>query len=171
VWSHAVFARYEVIGSMAAAWQDAIFFSAPDDFGGKLFRFSVEKDDVSVKELWQVPIDSCHGSAVVIGDALYGSGHRQHKPWARIDLTTGKVRYTKEDLQKGAAIHADGRLYALAENGVLALLNPTDTGFETCGKIMLTDGAKKDVWAHPVILDARLYLRYHDTLRCYDIRR
>jgi hypothetical protein len=29
---------------------------------------------------------------------------------------------------------------------------------------------KHDVWAHPVILDGRLYLRYHDTLWCYDVK-
>ncbi len=26
-----------------------------------------------------------------------------------------------------------------------------------------------DAWAHPVLLDGRLYLRYHDTLYCYDV--
>ena len=170
VWTHPVYARYEVIGSMPAAWQDAIFFSAPDDFGGKLFRFAVRGDDVSITELWQAPLDSCHGSAVVVGNALYGSGHRQHRPWACIDLERGKVRYSKEDLQKGAVIHADNRIYALAENGVLALLEPTPNGFEVRGRIMLTDGSRKDAWAHPVILNGRLYLRYHDRLMCYDIR-
>jgi len=29
---------------------------------------------------------------------------------------------------------------------------------------------RKDAWAHPVICDGRLYLRYDDTLSCYDIR-
>jgi len=29
---------------------------------------------------------------------------------------------------------------------------------------------RRDAWAHPVILDGRLYLRYHDTLYCYNIR-
>jgi hypothetical protein len=26
------------------------------------------------------------------------------------------------------------------------------------------------VWAHPVLLDGRLYLRHHDTMWCYDVR-
>jgi hypothetical protein len=27
-----------------------------------------------------------------------------------------------------------------------------------------------DAWAHPVLCDGRLYIRYHDTLWCYDVR-
>ena len=29
---------------------------------------------------------------------------------------------------------------------------------------------KRDVWAHPVICEGRLYLRCRDELSCYDIR-
>ena len=29
----------------------------------------------------------------------------------------------------------------------------------------------KNVWAHPVLCQGRLFLRYHDTLYCYDVRR
>jgi hypothetical protein len=29
---------------------------------------------------------------------------------------------------------------------------------------------KKNVWAHPVLCDGRLYLRYGDTLYCYDVK-
>jgi hypothetical protein len=28
---------------------------------------------------------------------------------------------------------------------------------------------KKDVWAHPVICDGKLYLRYNGELSCYEI--
>ena len=28
----------------------------------------------------------------------------------------------------------------------------------------------RDVWTHPVLHDGRLYLRYHDTLFCYDVK-
>jgi hypothetical protein len=34
---------------------------------------------------------------------------------------------------------------------------------------LLTDRAR-DAWAHPVLCDGRLYLRYHDTLWCYDAK-
>jgi hypothetical protein len=48
------------------------------------------------------------------------------------------------------------------------LQKPAGDRFETVGSFQFADG--KDVWAHPVICNGRLYLRYHDTLSCYDIR-
>jgi hypothetical protein len=50
------------------------------------------------------------------------------------------------------------------------LLHPTATEFEVKGRFRLAMGRDRDAWAHPVILDGRLYLRYHDTLQCHDIR-
>ena len=29
----------------------------------------------------------------------------------------------------------------------------------------------QDAFAHPVVFDGRLYLRYHDTLYCYDVKK
>ena len=34
----------------------------------------------------------------------------------------------------------------------------------------LADASGRDAWAHPVLLHGRLYLRYHDTLWCYDVK-
>ena len=81
--------------------------------------------------------------------------------------------YTTTDLPMGSAIHADGRLYCLSEQGEAALLKPTKTGFEFEGRFRLANSPEKrpDVWPHPVILDGRLYLRYHETLYCYDVKR
>ncbi len=173
MWTQPVYARYEVISSMPAVWNDSVYFSAPDKFGGKFFRVGTGAGDdgIAMHALWNVPVDICQGSAVIVGDRLFAAGHRRHQAWTSVDVKTGEIQCTKDDLHKGAAVHADRRLYALAENGVFALLEPTRDGFESRGEIVLTDGKRKDVWAHPVILDGRLYLRYHDSLWCYDIRR
>jgi hypothetical protein len=52
----------------------------------------------------------------------------------------------------------------------MQLLEPGPAKFETRGRFRLAE-AKNDAWAHPVIHESRLYLRYHDSLFCYDIRR
>ena len=52
----------------------------------------------------------------------------------------------------------------------MALLKPTPTGFEFAGRFQFVKEPNKDVWAHPVILDHKLYLRWQDTLFCYDIK-
>jgi outer membrane protein assembly factor BamB len=67
-------------------------------------------------------------------------------------------------------VYADGRLYCLAEDGRVALLRPTRERFEIVGQFKLLPERVGDVWAHPVLLSGRLYLRYHDNLWCYDVR-
>ena len=41
--------------------------------------------------------------------------------------------------------------------------------FEERGQFRFAE-ARNDAWAHPVILNGRLYLRYHDRLTCFDVK-
>ena len=76
-----------------------------------------------------------------------------------------------ETLEKISAIHADGRLYVQSEDGWMNLLEAGDTQFTSKGRFQFADAnAKRDAWAHPVIQQGRLYLRYHDKLSAFDIR-
>ena len=65
----------------------------------------------------------------------------------------------------------DGKLYVLSgDDANVLLLKPTADGFETKGQFKLVERLKKDAWAHPVVFGGRLYLRYHNTLFCYDVK-
>ena len=164
--------RYEVIGASPVYCDGSVFVTSPDGRGGALLRIAADAGEVRVTDAWASPLDNVHGGVVRAGGFLYGSGHWNIKGWARVDVRTGKVAYQTSDLAIGSAIWADGRLYCLSERGIMALLKPTAKGFETLGRFRLATptGRVPDVWAHPVICDGRLYLRYHDTLFCYDIR-
>ena len=170
LWKHPVPVKFEVIGAMPLAWRDAVFFSAPDQFGGCMFGIRVQPDRVRLEELWSTPADNCHGAFVHVDGRIYGSGYRRFNEWVCLEADSGTMRYSKGDLPKGSVIYADGRLYALSESGVLLLLEPAADGFRTAGRLQLVRGRMRDVWAHPAISDGRLYLRCHDTLYCYDIR-
>jgi outer membrane protein assembly factor BamB len=80
------------------------------------------------------------------------------------------VLHENRELTKGSAIFADSRLYMLCEDGWMLLQEPRSTAFEEKGRFRMAAPRDRDAWAHPVIHDGRLYLRYHDTLMCYDIR-
>ena len=84
--------------------------------------------------------------------------------------STGAVRYQLTDMAMGSILWADERLYCLSQDGEMALLRPATDRFEVAGRFRLVAGRRKDVWTHPVILDRKLYLRYHDNLFCYDVR-
>jgi hypothetical protein len=52
----------------------------------------------------------------------------------------------------------------------MALIKPTPSAFEFLSRFRLVPQRVSDAWAHPVIFDGRLYLRYHEDLCCYDLR-
>ena len=101
---------------------------------------------------------------------LYGAYYPARRGWGALDAATGQTLFEAPDLIKGAPLFADGRLYALSEDGAMLLLEPTDSKFEIRGRFRVPNTRGRDAWAHPVILDGRLYLRYHDTLYCHDVR-
>jgi outer membrane protein assembly factor BamB len=70
---------------------------------------------------------------------------------------------------KGAPLLTDGRIYALCEDGWMLLLVANEKQFDVKGRFRFVE-SQRDAWAHPVIYDGRLYLRYHDALSCYDVR-
>jgi outer membrane protein assembly factor BamB len=118
---------------------------------------------------WSTTLDTCTGTVLLVDGLLYGSGYEKHKSWLCLDWQSGRIRYELKDLTTGAAVYADGRLYCLAEDGRVALLRPAAEQFEVAGRFRLVPEKVRDAWAHPVLLHGRLYLRYHDTLWCYDV--
>jgi len=132
---------------------------------------AVSDSAVEVQTVWTTPLDTCHGGWVYVNDSLFGSWYRRGKGWACIDAATGAVRYRTNEIEQGSILYADRRLYCLSQTGDMCLIKPTATRFEFTGRFRLVPERQSDVWTHPVILDGRLYLRYHETLFCYDVRR
>jgi outer membrane protein assembly factor BamB len=137
--------------------------------GGSCWELRPDDGGFQVEKAWETTLDTCTGTVLLKDGRLYGSGYREHKSWLCLDWTTGQVRYESDALPTSAAVYAQGRLYCLAEDGQVALLKPTDEQFELAGQFRLPLEKARDAWAHPVLLDGRLYLRYHDSLWCYDV--
>ena len=171
LWTYPIFAAYGVIGTTPVLWNNNLIFAAPDEFGTTMFRLSSNEGAFNAEKVWDAALDNCHGGLVVDGDRLYGSGYRRLRDWVCIDASSGEILYATDELAKGAVLFAEGLLYAQSENGMLSLLEPGDGGFHIKGQIKIGDSRRKDVWAHPVIVDGRLYVRDMDQMWCYDIRR
>ena len=170
LWSRPMPTRYSVIAITPVRVRDGVFVTAPDGQGGRLFRLRADGPQFRVEEAWHTDLDTCQGGVVLVNDVLYGAMYRERKTWLCLNAQTGKVRYRLDDLAKGPLLYADKRLYCLSEEGEAALLNPTADGFEVMGRFRLVPERKSDAWTHPVISNNRLYLRYHETLFCYDVR-
>lgn len=173
VWCKKVPARYEVIGAIPVKiGGNRLLFTAPDVAGGECFQINASGESLEVKSLWRTDLDNCHGALVVVGDRIYGSGYKRYTPWVSLDAATGKTLLEKTDQTIGSSLWADGHLYGLAEDGTMMLLKPGAEQFDLKGQFMVSDQShRRDIWAHPVVHNKRLYLRDHDTLFCYDIAR
>jgi len=161
---------YQVLSAPAVYHDGTLFLTSPD--GKKVaekLRLRVAGQAVTVEQLWTAELNCLTGGVVFLDGRLYGSGYRKNDGWFCLDAATGKTLYAKRDLNSGAVLYADGLLYCFTERGEMALLKPTERGFQAQGRFRRVARRVKDAWAHPVIHNARLYLRYHDTLWCHDI--
>lgn len=158
---------YSVLAAMPVLVGSNVFMTAPHGKGGALWR--VGESGSHMEELWRTTLDPCQGGVVYTADKLIGSYYSGRKGWAALDAKTGKTLFEDSSLYKGQAMQADGRLYALAEDGWMALLEPAAKEFILHGKFRFAEARQRDAWAHPVVLDKRLYLRFHERLTCFDV--
>lgn len=131
--------------------------------------FGVQLGDGSASRAWTTELSISHGGTICVDGQLCGSSSRgEARGWVTINAATGKPTQVSES-PGGSLIFAEGRFYCLSATGIMTLQELTNAGFRTAGTFRLAEG--KDVWAHPVLCQGRLFLRYHDTLYCYDVRR
>lgn len=171
-WSRRRPTPYAVQAIVPTVVGDGIFMAAPLGAPGVLYRLRADAATgrVGVEEAWTSRLDTCHGGVVHVDGRLYGSYYPRRGGWAALDARNGELLYETMEIAKGAALWADGRLYVLAEDGWMYLLEPTANAFAERGKFRFVTARDRDAWAHPVVLDGRMYLRFHDTLTCYDVR-
>jgi outer membrane protein assembly factor BamB len=172
-WTRRMPTAYSVLAMMPVLVNDSVFMTAPHGKGGRLFRLlrqSAPAGSVDVEEVWNTQLDTCQGGVLHAEGKLFGSFYSGRKGWGAVDTKTGRVLYQAPEFVKGACIYADERLYTMSEDGWMRLLEPTDNEFKVHGQFRLTQAKASDAWAHPVIHNGRLYLRYHQTLYCFDIR-
>ena len=116
-----------------------------------------------------------HGGVVLVGDHLYG--HSDGVGWICMEFKTGnQVWAERSKLGKGAVSCADGMLYCLDEgSGTVALVEASPKGWSEQSRFKLDPqttirSPQGRIWTHPVIANAKLYLRDQDHIYCYDVK-
>lgn len=115
-------------------------------------------------------VQNHHGGMILLDGKIYmGHGHNNGLPLC-LEMQSGRVLWGPERGAGGgsaALAYADGRLYFRYEDGVMALVEATPTGYQLKGEFR--ERVRDRAWPQPVIAGKKLYLRDQDTLRCYDI--
>lgn len=157
---------------------DYVFASTGyNDGGSALLHLVAKGQNVEAEEDYYYnskELQNHHGGMVLIGETLYfGHGHNKGFPVA-VDLPTGKILWNAQQESRNigngsAAVTAvDGHLIFRYQNGPVALIEATPSEFRLKG-VFRPEIVEREAWAHPVVVDGRLYLREQDSLMVYDI--
>ncbi len=170
--------RYEktAVGSPAViltpiAEKDLIY-SGAYRAGGGLVKLKVTNGAVEPEQIYfspKLPIGL--GGVVKAGDYFYGS---TSQAYLCVEFASGAVKW-EERTAPAASCFADGRLYLHAENGEVALVEPSPEGYHEQGRFAPPEQPKRanqmeKAWAYPVIANGRLYIRDVGKLWCYDVK-
>jgi outer membrane protein assembly factor BamB len=163
--------------STPVASGDSIFCSTAYGTGSALLKLTSSGDGVEVKEVYFLDsgtFQNHHGGFIRHGDYIYGGhGHGQGAPTC-IEMKTGKIVWQAQQPGGGSAavLYADGHLYYRFQDNTIALIeaNPEKYVLKSAFKLPRRDGMSGPGWAHPVIVDGKLYLRHADVLFVYDIK-
>jgi len=154
---------------------DLVFFTAGYGRGGALLRqVAGEEDAIKVDAIYPVKPDLAnkHGGVVLVGDHLYGDSDDKGLPFCA-ELMTGNVVWKGRGSGRNSACvaAADGHIYIRYQDGMMTLVKADPEKFQEVGSFQVPGSGDRPSWAHPVILDGKMYLREGDKILCYDVRK
>jgi len=142
--------------------------------GCKLVRI----DGGKAEEIWENKVmKNHHGGVVLVDGHIYGFSDGGGLVCQ--ELASGKQKWSEsgEGIQKGAVHYADGMLYCMDEEaGSVFLAEANPDGYKEHGRFeiprqtKLREGTNGKIWAHPVVIGGKLYIRDQDLLFCFDVK-
>jgi outer membrane protein assembly factor BamB len=139
-----------------------VFVSSDYGPGGALLKLNGGSEVYFNREM-----KNHYSSSVLVNGYLYGFNS---SILTAMNFMTGEVAWRDRSVGKGSVTYADGRIYALGENGTVGLIEPSPQGYKEKSRFEINRGAYP-TWTPPVIANGRMYLREQDNLYCYNIKR
>jgi outer membrane protein assembly factor BamB len=143
--------------------------------GSVALRLENKDGKPAVKEVWKNPELTCYFSTpmpvgkdylyMVTGAAtLFNAQATLHC----VEAKSGKVLWSRPKVGKYHACiirTADDKLLILDDNGILALVEPNPKEYQELARAKVCG----ETWAHPALMDGKLYLRDGKELICLEL--
>jgi len=172
IWSVPLKLNDNICSTIPVLWGNSVLITNTDPKTQNSSLLQISKTGDKAKRVWALPLRTTCGSGLQVAGKFYVAGERKLKGYLCLDAKTGKTKAKMSQPTNASAVWADGKLFVLSSRLKVLMLKPADDGFKTLGSFALVPNLKRnDAWAHPVLFDGRLYLRYHDTLFCYDVKK
>jgi outer membrane protein assembly factor BamB len=150
---------------------DSMIYSGASMTGGGLVKLKHSGDSFEAEQVYYSrKLPTAIGGAIKIGKYLYGASGQV---LLCVDFASGEVKWEDRSIAPASLCYADGRFYLHAENGSVALVEPSPEGYREHGRFNPPDqpdrGSAK-AWAYPVVANGRLYIRDASCLWAYDVK-
>ena len=149
-----------------------LFISSGYGYGAEGHKLTKNTDGtMTATKLWHTErFDNHHHGLILIDDHVYGTSSKGD--WMAVNFLTGEIGFSARPVGEQTAVHyADGLIYCLSQDSRTVILwKPDPKEYIELGRFELPNVAEGKSWAHPVVLDGKLYLRHAQYLYCYDVR-
>ncbi len=141
--------------------------------GTTAWRLHSEHGAWTLRQLWHdATVSLSLSSPVIIGDQIVSYSHNRKGHLVGLDLADGDVLWRGES-RWGSYVHVSlvnwhGDLLALRDNGVLIVAEVSRSGLRTLHSHHL---GQDKTWAHPAVVDDRIFVRDGARLAVYRLRR
>lgn len=163
---------YDILATTPHFFDGKLFITSGYGTGAKLYRLNVSGNTITPEQIWEnKDVDNKHGGVVIKDGYAYTATdkYKGGRNWMCIKLEDGTVAWENPGVFMGSATYADGMLYCMSEkNGDVALVKATPEKYEETGRFTLPEGVGM-YWAHPVVINKKLFLRHGNTLYCFDV--
>jgi len=172
LWNAAWETPYDVNAATPAVEGDLVFITSDYGRGGQLMRAGPAGAEI----VWTTKAYASHHSdPILLGGHLYGyegPSYQNRGKFKCLDLATGAVKWSTSEIGWGTTVWVDGHLLCMDIRGNLYLVKPDPSALVKAAEFR---GALGDIegpaWTVPVAANGRLYLRFKQTLACYDLTR
>ncbi|MCX8108695.1 MAG: PQQ-like beta-propeller repeat protein [Verrucomicrobiae bacterium] len=153
---------------------DGCIYVASAGTGGGAIRLLPRNGEIQVEELYFGPrYPTAIGGVIKVGNFLYGT---TDQALVCLEFTTGQTKWQERVVGAASMCLADNRLYLHGENGDMALVEPSPDSCRVKGKFTPPGqppkkNAMEKAWAYPVVAGGALYIRDHNVLWCYELRK
>jgi len=174
LWNHSHVNRFKENVELPIYDNGDVYVSSGYWKGTEKLKLTYEGKAVKVTRVWvNKKADNLHGGLILLDGHIFGNAYEKPN-WFCLDAKTGQATYMQPGIGKGKSkasiIYADGLLYCFGSKGEVALLKPDPKAFTIVSQFKIPKGDRTNCYAHPAILNGRLYLRRGNHLYAYDVR-
>ena len=168
---------WDVMATTPYFFDGKLFVTSGYGTGAKLHRLNADGAAVTAELVWEnSDFDNQHGGVVIKDGYAYTSTHhyKRGRNWMCFKLEDGSIAWEAPGVFMGSLTYADGMLYCMSETeGEVSLVRATPEKYEEMGRFRLPSqdegGGIGKFWAHPVVVNKKLFLRHGNFLYCYDV--